>query len=133
MKKNLESNEAFLERMIKEFDTWQDGKKKERVALVVIQDETGKTSVECFGDNRGKSPLLRFIGRMVGVVACSPSGSWFKAISSSFFKSARGRSLRVAMLQPISKGLDMIHHIPKCVLSSSSDIERPTSSISMSL
>ena len=46
MKKNLESNEAFLERMIKEFDTWQDGKKKERVALVVIQDETGKTSVE---------------------------------------------------------------------------------------
>ena len=69
MKKNLESNEAFLERMIKEFDTWQDGKKKERVALVVIQDETGKTSVECFGDNRGKSPLLRFIGRMVGVVA----------------------------------------------------------------
>lgn len=69
MKKNLESNEAFLERMIKEFDTWQDGKKKERFALVVIQDETGKTSVECFGDNRGKSPLLRFIGRMVGIVA----------------------------------------------------------------
>ena len=69
MKKNLESNEAFLERMIKEFDTWQDGKKKERVAVVVIQDETGKTSVECFGDNRGKSPLLRFIGRMVGIVA----------------------------------------------------------------
>jgi len=69
MKKNLESNEAFLERMKKEFDTWQDGKKKERVALVVIQDETGKTSVECFGDNRGKSPLLRFIGIMSGGLA----------------------------------------------------------------
>lgn len=69
MKKNLESNEAFLERIIKEFDTWQDGKKKERVALVVIQDETGKTSVKCFGDNRGKSPLLRFIGRMSGGLA----------------------------------------------------------------
>ena len=64
MKKNLESNEAFLERMIKEFDTWQDGKKKERVALVVIQDETGKTAsaiiagkVRCCGSSAGWSVL----------------------------------------------------------------------------
>ena len=66
--KTKETNEAFVERMIKEFDTWQDGKRKERVALVVIQDETGKTTIECFGDNRGKNPLMRFIGRMVGIV-----------------------------------------------------------------
>ena len=64
-----ESNEAFVERMIKEFDTWQNGRKKERVALVVLQDETGKTTIECFGDNRGKNPLMRFIGRMIGIVA----------------------------------------------------------------
>ena len=45
-------------------------REKERACRVgVIQDETGKTSVECFGDNRGKSPMLRFVGRMVGIVA----------------------------------------------------------------
>ena len=67
--KNKETNEAFTKRIIEEIDLWQDGKRKDRVALLILQDETGKTTIECFGDNRGKSPLMRFIGRMVGIVA----------------------------------------------------------------
>ena len=67
--KNKETNEAFTKRIIEEIDLWQDGKRKDRVALLILQDETGKTTIECFGDNRGKNPLMRFIGRMVGIVA----------------------------------------------------------------
>ena len=37
------------------------------------------------------------------------------------------------MSQPINNGEDMMHHMPKCVSSSVCDIERPTSSMSMSL
>ena len=67
--KNKETNEAFTKRIIEEIDLWQDGKRKDRVALLILQDETGKTTIECFGDNRGKNPLMRFIGRMIGIVA----------------------------------------------------------------
>ena len=67
--KNKETNEAFTKRIIEEIDLWQDGKRKDRVALLILQDETGKTTIECFGDNRGKNPLMRFIGRMVGILA----------------------------------------------------------------
>ena len=67
--KNKETNEAFTKRIIEEIDLWQDGKRKDRVALLIMQDETEKTTIECFGDNRGKNPLMRFIGRMVGIVA----------------------------------------------------------------
>lgn len=64
-----ESNEALLERVIKDLDTWQDGCRKKRVALLVVQDENGKTCIECFANNRGKNPFLRFLGRMIGIVA----------------------------------------------------------------
>ena len=67
--KTNENNEAFTKRIVNEIDKWQDGKRKERVALLIMQDETGATSIEAFGDNRGKNPELRFIGRMTGIVA----------------------------------------------------------------
>ena len=91
--KEKESNEAFAERIIKEIDIWQEGKeallggavtdflrlsgersgqegqKKARVALLIMQDETGKTRIECFADNRGKKPFMRYLGRIIGIVA----------------------------------------------------------------
>lgn len=67
--KTAETNEAFTKRMVGELDKWQDGKRKERVALLIMQDETGTTTLEAFGNNRGKNPELRFIGRMTGIVA----------------------------------------------------------------
>ena len=67
--KTKETSEAFAERIVTELDKWQDGKRKERVALLIMQDETGKTSIEAFGNNRGKNPEMRFIGRMIGIVA----------------------------------------------------------------
>ena len=67
--KEKESNEAFVERIVQEIDIWQEGQKKARVALLIMQDETGKTSIECFADNRGKKPFMRFLGRIIGIVA----------------------------------------------------------------
>ena len=66
--KMKESNEQFTARIVDEIDKWQDGNRK-RVAMLVMQDETGKSNVEAFADNRGKNPQLRFVGRMVGIAA----------------------------------------------------------------
>ena len=67
--KNEETNEAFTKRIVNEIDKWQDGKRKERVALLIMQDETGTSSIHAFGNNRGKNPELRFIGRITGIAA----------------------------------------------------------------
>ena len=67
--KTKESNEAFVERIVNEIDAWQDGNKRNRVALLIMQDETGKTAIHAFGNNRGKNPEIRFVGRMIGIVA----------------------------------------------------------------
>ena len=68
MAKVTETNEAFTERIAKELDKWQDGKRKARVALLIIQDENDNTCILAFGDNRGKNPKMRFVGRMIGIV-----------------------------------------------------------------
>ena len=65
--KTTETNEAFMERIVEEMDKWQDGNRKKRVAMLIMQDENNTTRIHAFGDNRGKNPQLRFVGRMVGI------------------------------------------------------------------
>ena len=94
--KKEETNEAFTKRIINEIDLWQEGKRKERVALLIMQDETGATSIEAFGNNRGKNPELRFIGRMTSIIA-NNNGLYNAVLTIAKFASKiRNRKLKEA-------------------------------------
>ena len=62
-----EKNEISMESILKEVDMWQEGKSKDRVAFVVMQDESGKAVISGFCNGRCKSPELYLMGRMIGM------------------------------------------------------------------